>query len=211
VIRILALLAVIAAAVTGSAAVFAAGTKPEAAAAPATIQRTFVSTSGSDANPCTRTEPCRNFAAGIAQATAGGEVVALDSGGYGAFTINKPITIAGAPGEHVAITAFAGTGIDVNAGASDTVILRNLYLKGLGGLTGISFTAGGALYLDRVVVVGFNGAGLAATAANARLTVQDSSFRANGLQGLNVDGWSATRRGVSRSSRSTSRGTSLAR
>ena len=103
---------------------------PDAPAA--TIQRTFVSTSGSDANLCTATAPCRNFAAAIANTTAGGEVVALTSGGDGPFTVSKAITIAGAPGEHVAVTAFAGTAVYVNAGAEDTVVLRNLYLTGLG-------------------------------------------------------------------------------
>jgi hypothetical protein len=84
---------------------------------PAPIQRTFVSTSGNDANLCTPTQPCRSFTAAIAQTTAGGEVIALDSGGYGPFTVNKALTIAGA---HVAITVFSGTGIAVNAGSPDT-------------------------------------------------------------------------------------------
>src|SRR6187401_2596973 len=75
-------------------AVFARGS---GAAPAALIQRTFVSTSGSDANPCTRTDPCRNFQAAIANTLAGGEVVALDSGGYGTFTVDKSLTIAGAP------------------------------------------------------------------------------------------------------------------
>jgi len=180
---------VIAAAVTGSAAVRAAGRSPHApAASAAAIQRTFVSTAGSDANPCTAAQPCRNFAAAIANTSPGGEVVALESGGYGTFTVDKPLTIAGAPGEHVAVTVFSGTGIAVAGGATDTVILRNLYLKGLGGQTGIAFTAGGALYLDRVTIVGFNGDGLSATAADAKLVVQDSSFRANGARGFSVGG-----------------------
>src|SRR5437016_2042614 len=38
-----------------------------------TAQRTFVSAaSGLDANPCTRTAPCRNFQAAIAQTASGG-------------------------------------------------------------------------------------------------------------------------------------------
>src|SRR6186997_3019638 len=135
------------------------------AAPAAAIQRTFVSTSGNDANPCTRTDPCRNFAAAIANTLAGGEVVALDSGGYGAVSITKAVTIAGAPGAHVAITAFAGNAVTVNAGAADTVVLRNLYLSGLGADNGIAFQAGGTLHVESVVATGF-GTGLFSTAAN---------------------------------------------
>jgi len=155
--------------------------------AEATIQRTFVSTSGNDANPCTRIDPCRNFAAAIANTTAGGEVVALDSGGYGVFSIDKAITIAGAPGAHVAVTAFAGTGITVNVSGPDTVVLRNLYLTGLGGDDGIFFQGGGRLFVESVVVSGFTQRGLYANASGAALFVRDSVFRSNNL-GLVVDG-----------------------
>jgi hypothetical protein len=144
--------------------------------AEATIQRTFVSTSGNDANPCTRIDPCRNFAAAIANTTAGGEVVALDSGGYGVFSIDKAITIAGAPGAHVAVTAFAGTGITVNVSGPDTVVLRNLYLTGLGGDDGIFFQGGGRLFVESVVASGFTQRGLYANASGAALFVRDSVF-----------------------------------
>ena len=146
-----------------------------------TIQRTFVSTSGNDANPCTRTDPCRNFAAAIANTTAGGEVVALDSGGYGVFSIDKAITIAGAPGAHVAVTAFAGTGITVNVAGPDTVVLRNLYLTGLGGDDGIFFQSGGRLFVESVVASGFGLRGLYANADGGALFVRDSVFRSNTL------------------------------
>jgi hypothetical protein len=154
----------------------------------ATIQRTFVSTSGNDANPCTNTAPCRNFAAAIANTTAGGEVVALNSGGYGAFTIPKAITIAGAPGEHVAVTAFAGTAIDVNAGTGDVVVLRNLYLTGLGASTGVWLESDSILHLDSVLVTGFDSDGLAATADGSQVFVRDSMFRRNDNNGLVATG-----------------------
>src|SRR5688572_6672741 len=73
------------------------------AASQATAARTFVSTTGSDANPCTNTQPCRNFAAAIAKTNAGGEVVALSSGGYGPFTIDKSVTVS-AVGVYAGIT-----------------------------------------------------------------------------------------------------------
>ena len=50
-------------------------------AATATAQRTFVASYGNDASPCSLTMPCRGFAAAVAQAIPGGEVIVLDSAG----------------------------------------------------------------------------------------------------------------------------------
>src|SRR6187399_2663715 len=131
--RLSLILSMFAACAVAAAALLPHGSHAAPRRAAAAIQRTFVSTEGNDANPCTRAQPCRNFAAAIANTLAGGEVVALDSGGYGTFSVNKEITVAGAPGAHVAITAFSGNAVTVNAGVDDTVVLRNLYLTGLGG------------------------------------------------------------------------------
>jgi len=156
------------------------------AAPAAAIQRTFVSTSGSDANPCTRTAPCRNFQAALANTLRGGEVVALDSGGYGVVTVTQSVTIVGAPGAHVAITAFSGDAVTVNAEDSDTVVLRNLHLTGLEAFRGIFFETGGSLHVESVVASGFS-VGLSATASNSRVFVVDSRFRHNDF-GLGLDG-----------------------
>jgi hypothetical protein len=53
------------------------------AAASATIQRTFVASTGNDANPCTLAQPCRGFARAVSQTSPSGEVIVLDSAGYG--------------------------------------------------------------------------------------------------------------------------------
>ena len=45
--------------------------------------RTWVSGVGDDANPCSRTAPCKTFAGAISKTAAGGEINALDPGGYG--------------------------------------------------------------------------------------------------------------------------------
>jgi hypothetical protein len=65
------------------------------AAAPAHAQatRTWVSGVGDDANPCSRTAPCKTFAGAISKTAAAGEINCLDSGGFGAVTITKSITI----------------------------------------------------------------------------------------------------------------------
>jgi hypothetical protein len=79
----------------GAAAAVTHGSHAATRVAAATIQRTFVSTSGSDANPCTATAPCRNFAAALALTSPGGEVVAVTSGGYGPVTIRHDRRRAG--------------------------------------------------------------------------------------------------------------------
>jgi len=61
------------------------------ASAFATAQRTFVASNGNDANSCGRTDPCRSFAAAIAQTNANDEVVAIDSAGYGLVTITQSV------------------------------------------------------------------------------------------------------------------------
>jgi hypothetical protein len=95
--------------------------------------RTWVSPAGVDTNPCTREQPCRNFGAAITVVAAGGEVVALESAGYGPVTITKSVTIVAPAGVHAAIAPTSGAAITVSAADSDHVVLRNLYLNSQGG------------------------------------------------------------------------------
>lgn len=154
-----------------------------AATAHAQAQRTFVSAQRGDdvntANNCSVANPCRSFNSAISVVTAGGEVVALDSGGYGAFTASKAVSVTGPTGVYVAITAFLGNAITVNAGASDTVVLRGLTIKGLGATHGINYASGGALHVENCVISDFgNGSGIEAnTAANGLLYVKDTFSR----------------------------------
>jgi hypothetical protein len=128
--------------------------------APAEAQatRTWVSGVGDDANPCSRTAPCKTFAGAISKTAAAGEINCLDPGGFGAVTITKAITIqcqAGTAGVLVSGT----NGIVVAAGATDTVDLKGLDLEGLGAtagsLSGVSFVSGGALRINDCVIRGF--------------------------------------------------------
>ena len=94
---------------------------PLIAAAPAQAldPRTWVSGGGDDANPCSRTAPCRTFNAAISAAAAGGEVNCLDAGSFDSQVfISKAITIsceAGTAG--IATSGGGGTqaGIVINA------------------------------------------------------------------------------------------------
>ncbi len=128
---------------------------PFSTMASAQATRTWVSGVGDDANPCSRTAPCKTFAGAISKTAAKGEINVLDPGGFGAVTITKAISIVA---EHVeAGVLVSGTnGIIVNAGATDVVVLRGLDFEGLGtGLNGIRFLAGGALHVERCSFKGF--------------------------------------------------------
>src|SRR5437773_11232373 len=110
--------------------------------AEAQASRTWVSGVGDDANPCSRTAPCRTFAGAISKTAAGGEINALDPGGFGAVTITKSIIIDG--GNMLAGVLVSGTnGIVVSAAPTDRVVLRGLDINGIGtGLNGIRFLGG---------------------------------------------------------------------
>src|SRR5438270_4675782 len=113
---------------------------------PASAQatRTWVSGVGDDANPCSRTAPCKTFAGAISKTAASGEINCLDPGGFGAVTITKAITIA-CEGVTAGVVVPGTNAIIVNAGVNDNVTLRGIDINGAGtGLNGIRFLAGKA-------------------------------------------------------------------
>jgi len=121
--------------------------------------RTWVSGVGDDANPCSRTAPCKTFAGAISKTAAGGEISVLDPGGFGAVTITKSITLNG-DGTLGGILAAGTTGVIVNApAATDVVVLRSLSINGANtGVNGIRFMGQGKLYVDNCSISGFNSA-----------------------------------------------------
>src|SRR5207344_3414848 len=95
--------------------------------------RTWVSGVGDDANPCSRTAPCKTFAGAISKTAPGGEISVLDPGGFGGVTITKSITLNGDGTLASILVAGAGvSGIVVNAQPNDVVIIRNLSILGSG-------------------------------------------------------------------------------
>jgi hypothetical protein len=142
--------------------------------------RTWVSGVGDDVNPCSRTAPCKTFAGAISKTAAGGEISVLDPGGFGAITITKSITING-DGTTASILSAGTNGVNVNAGPSDVVILRNISINGAGtGINGIVFNTGGKLHVENVKVYGVTGHGiLFQPSAASSLFVGNSSFRNN--------------------------------
>jgi hypothetical protein len=159
---------------------------PFLASAPAHAQatRTWVSGVGDDANPCSRTAPCKTFAGSISKTAAGGEINCIDPGGFGALTITKSITIDCANTE--AGVLVAGTnGITVNAAATDFVVLRGLDFDGTGtGLSGISILSAAKVNILKSAIRNFTAGGSGITLAPnniaTRLYVSDTFISNNG-------------------------------
>src|ERR1041384_3145107 len=117
-----------------------------ASMAQAQATRTWVSGVGDDANPCSRTAPCKTFPGAISKTATNGEINCLDPGGFGAVTITKSITIdchevfasdlnSGTNGINIPFDSFSGTD------TFKTVRLRNININGAAtGLRGISIS-----------------------------------------------------------------------
>jgi len=155
--------------------------------ATAQASRTWVSGVGDDANPCSRTAPCKTFAGAISKTAAAGEIDALDPAGYGAVTITKPITIDG--GGQVASVLVSGTnGIVVQAGPNDVVILRNLRINGIGtGINGVRWLAGRALTLENCDIFGFTTNGIDIEKNDGgKAFIRNTVVQNNGQAGISV-------------------------
>lgn len=157
-----------------------------ATAAQAQATRTWVSGVGDDANPCTRTAPCKTFAGAISKTAALGTISVLDPGGFGGVTITKSITIDGG-GTEGSILVSGTNGVVINAAATDIVTLRNITITGVGtGLNGVRILQAGAVHLENVQISGFrgtNGAGVSVAPSVAgviRVYVNDSTVQDNG-------------------------------
>jgi len=164
-----------------------------ASMAQAQATRTWVSGVGDDANPCSRTAPCKTFAGAISKTAVDGEIDALDPGGFGAVTITKSITIDGC-----CMTSILGAGttainINITSGTDSkkTVRLRNISINGASsGIHGINFIAGLKLYVENCQIYGFQSSassrGIKANVgASAQLYVKDSNIE-NNASGIDV-------------------------
>lgn len=146
--------------------------------AQAQATRTWVSGVGDDANPCSRTAPCKTFAGAISKTAAGGEISVLDPGGFGAVTITKSITISG-DGTLAGIQASLSNGVIINANATtDVVILRGISINGGGnGTNGIRYLAAKQVIVENCSISGFTGKGIdVALTTSGRLDVSNTSI-----------------------------------
>ncbi len=150
--------------------------------------RTWVSGVGDDANPCSRTAPCKTFAGAISKTATGGEISVLDPGGYGAVTITKSITLDGA-GTLASILAAGTNGIIINDVTNAAkVIIRNISINGVGsGINGIRFLAGNQLTVENVVIDGFTTHGIdVSLASGGKVFVKDTNITKCGSGGMRV-------------------------
>jgi hypothetical protein len=153
--------------------------------------RTWVSGVGDDANPCSRTAPCKTFAGAISKTTAGGEINVLDPGGFGAVTINKAISII-STSPQAGVLVSGTNGIVVSAGAADKIVLEGLDIEGLGtGLTGINIIGGGNITIRNSSIRNFTQNAISVAAnmggAGARAVIDNVLITGN-TGGLNVAG-----------------------
>jgi len=156
------------------------------AVAPAQAQtRTWVSGVGDDANPCSRTAPCKTFAGAISKTAAGGEIDALDPGGFGAVTITKAMTLDGGGGQVASLLVSSGTpSISISAGSTDVVIIRNLRLTGSSaGTTGIAINSAGKVVIEKCDIFGFTAGAavqVSVSSGTLQLKVQETTLNNNG-------------------------------
>lgn len=150
-----------------------------ASAAGAQLSRTWVSGTGDDNNPCSRTLPCKTFSGALVKTLAGGVIEVLDDGSYGGVTIDKSITIENEGHSAGIIATNSSEGIIVNAGAGDHVVLRGLSIEGLGtGGNGIRFTSGFSLNISRCEIHRVTGNGISfEPTGTSVLFVKDSVIR----------------------------------
>jgi hypothetical protein len=102
-----------------------------AAALHAQLPKVFVASYGNDASDGSRGSPKRNFQAAHDTVAAGGQIVVLDTAGYGTLNITKSLSITVPPGVNGFVTiSGAATAIFINTtAATDTVSLRGLIVE----------------------------------------------------------------------------------
>lgn len=119
--------------------------------------RTWVSGVGDDANPCSRTAPCKTFPGAISKTAAGGEINVLDPGGFGALTITKSITLYN-DGAVAGLLVSGANGIIINAASTDRIVIDGLDIEGHGtGLNGIRILNAGSVIVKDTVIRNFRG------------------------------------------------------
>jgi hypothetical protein len=161
--------------------------------------RTWVSGVGDDANPCSRTAPCKTFAGAISKTASYGTINCLDPGGFGAVTITKSITID-CHEIYASSLVPATTAIIINfdAFAPDdqerTVRLRNLNIigdhTGVDGIKILGAATGSEVMVEDSMIDGFYGANpshgiLDLRSAGGELDVQNTMVRNIGSNGVN--------------------------
>jgi hypothetical protein len=174
---------------------FAVGALAFAATAEAQATRTWVSGVGDDANPCSRTAPCKTFAGAISKTAAQGEINCLDPAGFGAVTITKPISIICDAVSNGGVLVSGTNGIVVNVASSTAqVVLSGLDFEGIGpgagaGTNGVQMFGLGHLLIRNCIIRDFAQYGVnEAGGPNAHVDIFNTLITNNTLGGLYVLG-----------------------
>jgi hypothetical protein len=164
-----------------------------ASMAQAQATRTWVSGVGDDANPCSRTAPCKTWAGAISKTAACGEIDALDPGGFGAVTITKSITLDGT-GTFASILASLTTGIIINAAGTDVITIRGISINGAcNGIRGMNILQAKTVNIEDCVIFRFAGEGILVNeSSDMALNVRNSVIRDNTGDGIQTLTSSAT-------------------
>ena len=113
----------------------------------------FVASTGNDANDGSRASPKRSFQAAHDSVGEGGEIVVLDTAGYGAVRIFKTVSIVAPPGVSAFVTVNAGN-VGISVGAYGLVVLRGLIVEGAGSTDGsIGIRGGGGMLVVEDTIV----------------------------------------------------------
>src|ERR1700761_1201764 len=199
--------------------------------------RTWVSGVGDDANPCSRTAPCKTFLGAYEQTAVNGEINCLDPGGFGNLLITKSIpidchgmvgTILDSISTNGIVINLAFSGVTINfdsfsgSDAEKTVTIRNLTFQGAGaGGTGIIITGAGQGSLvnieDCVVSGNFGGtlfsasrSGISDTRGHGMLAINNTTVRSMGVNGIVIESPNdGSRRAVIRNTRVINSGTGI--
>jgi hypothetical protein len=157
--------------------------------AQAQATRTWISGVGDDANPCSRTAPCKTLQGTISKTAANGEMNILDPGGFGAVTITKSMTIIS---HDIAGILVSGTnGIIINDGGAANIVVsvKGLDFNGLGtGLSGIRIISAKTVTVNDCEIYGFTNGISDERTTGGSLLVVDSIIRNNITNGVSVSG-----------------------
>jgi hypothetical protein len=161
------------------------------AAAPPSLFRAYLSSTGSDANPCTLPAPCRLLPAAIAVVVDGGEIWMLDSANYNTATVNitRSLSILAIPGEVGSVLSLGGPAILINT-AGVKVALRNLVIvpfPGGGGTDGIVVQSASKLTVEDSLISGHTGNGISIQSQTA-VRITNCIIRDNGNNGMLIQG-----------------------
>jgi hypothetical protein len=150
-----------------------------ASMAHAQATRTWVSGVGDDANPCSRTAPCKTFAGAISKTATGGIINAIDSAGFGAVTISKAITIDASPFMGGVLQSGA-TAVIVNAISTSNVTLRGLDIEGVSAATnGVRILTAASVVIENCQIYGFSRGISGEGTVSMNVTVNNSTIKHN--------------------------------